>query len=301
MKRKTWIILGIALAALVAAGIYACTLFALPAGCSSVSVQTYCAKVSDTGEILSLGGKADVFSRFTEDAPWQCRYVAFLLRTMRCEETAELPADAQIVEISFSDYAPQSGVETLWKEYIAFDFYTEKLYVFRDGRWYSMKERRSFDKFVETNMNASLGYGAAWRGQSTYAPEEYVETDFENAVFRYHLRWKQSEDVLRERYHLQTDGFAALPQTDIRTGQDAVDRAAQVLHYGDPKGVAMYDETCGFWMVELYENSAQYEDLPLTEFTEALHGNIKTVILDGSGTVLEVYDSVTRYAAFQEN
>lgn len=283
----------------IAASIYCVWLFSIPADCNVLHIETYCAKISDTGEIQPHEGEVTVYLADLDQHEYLkpvFRHTASILRQLQCTKTQTIPSDAQILQFRFVDDSPENH-NKLWEEYIAFDFYTKKLFVFREGKWYSTKENKRLNAFIEENLNISLQY-TVWRGQSTYAPEEFVDSDFENASFRYNLYWKQSEYHDEESYNWRRNGFTNTAAANVLTKEDALSCAAEELGYANPAGTVLYDETCGFWMVELYEDDPAYREMSLDDFCASIHDIAKTVIIDNQGKTVEIYDCLTRYRAF---
>ena len=126
--------------------------------------------------------------------------------------------------------------------------------------------------------------------------EELAKTDFENATFRYNLYWtlfpKRGENP-----NIQWDGFKNTEVNPPSSREDAVALAAKELGYDNPVAVAMYDETCGYYMVEIGNDNGngiiQCIDNTLTQVEP-----IYTVVIDNMGRTVEIYLGATRSIPF---
>ena len=143
-----------------------------------------------------------------------------------------------------------------------------------------------------------MDLGVLQESPQGYAPEEFVDSNFEDPSFRYNLYWKQSGQWKLDGYNWKMTGFKNTSDRAISSKEEAISRAAEELGYESPVGVTFYDETCGYWMVELYENDASYTGLTGNELYSRLRRTVQTVILDDKGRTVEIYDSLTRYVAF---
>ena len=118
-------------------------------------------------------------------------------------------------------------------------------------------------------------------------------------VFRYYTRWGCPYKPSTEHDYIDS-GFKNINPTVIETKDQAVSRAAEELGYKNPVGVVFYDETCGYWMVELYENPTTNTWADLNEYTDFLYSNVYTVIINDQGITLETYQNITHYKPFLE-
>ena len=291
---------GILLTMLIVLAIYVAYLFSIPRGTNYVSADIYCAKVNSSGEIERTEGGRSLCSGMLEDSAgvfkWNFRYLAYMLRTIDSKAVDKLPTDVQIVEFSFMNHYDFSFQE-IWVKSIAYDFYTKQLYVLEDGDWYHMKENRALNKAIISNLEYTSRYSSImWRGQSTYSREEYIESDFENATFRYNLYWtifpKHGENP-----NIQWDGFKNTEVNPPNSREDAIALAAKELGYDNPVAVTMYDETCGYYMVEIGNDNGNGVMQVIDSSFEQME-SIYTVVIDNMGRTVEIYEGFTRARPF---
>lgn len=95
----------------------------------------------------------------------------------------------------------------------------------------------------------------------------------------------------------QATGFRNTSEVTISNSEEAVQRAAEELGFSNPHGYAYNDETCGYWMVEIYDNVG-YEDLTYYEYRDKLIRNTQTVIIDDRGITKEIYNHITISSVF---
>ena len=208
------------------------------------------------------------------------------------------PTDAQFVRFSFvdsEDYAMESFT-------LAYDFYLEKVLIFNEGKWYSVKDDSRISSYIPKLLDKALNASDFdWRGQSTFAFEEWVEADFENATFRYNLYWVPEERPWSFEFtEWRGERFVNTEPAEVKTKDQALALAAKELGFTEPVGVTFYDETCGYWMVEMYDAVGGYK--PVLENNECLKlpELCRTVIISDKGITLEVYKAVTRFRPFME-
>ena len=132
-----------------------------------------------------------------------------------------------------------------------------------------------------------------WLGQSTYSAEEFTENDFFAPTFRYNLHWKSQSEPSEYR----NTNFKNISPIEAMSESMAVELAAHELGFESPRAIAFYDETCGWWMVELYDDLGQTWD-DLQDCYDFMCENVYTVVIDDLGRTVEVYQSVTRGRAF---
>jgi len=221
-----------------------------------------------------------------------------ILRSQLKQKTDKIPHDVQLAEFSFGNQQEEKEVYR-----IAYDFSEDVLYFYENNTWYQTKERNALNKLIVEQIDACAIYplDLRWRGQSTYANEEFVETDWENASFRYELYWKPSiNEEKRKDASYQDSNFRNTAPTDIQNANDAVALAANELQFQTPVGFVFHDEISGYWMVELYDEQGILMS-PSNESGDFLREHVYTVIMDGNGITKEVYRGVTRYTAFWDN
>jgi len=209
-----------------------------------------------------------------------------------------VPTDAQFVRFYFvdsEDYAMESFT-------LAYDFHLEKVLILNEGKWYSVKDDSRISSYIPKLLGKALSASDfVWRGQSTFALEEWVEADFENATFRYNLYWVPDVRPWNcEFAEWRGERFVNTEPAEVKTKDQALALAAKELGFTEPVGVTFYDETCGYWMVEMYDAVGGYK--PVHENNEYLKlpELCRTVIISDKGITLEVYKSVTRFRPFME-
>ncbi len=302
-KNKTvvLIIVALLLIALIICAIYMAHLFSIPKGTNYFSMDTYCATVNSNGEIQRTDGWLSLSGGSFEDAgngfEWWIRLWCFRLRTINTKPADKLPTDVQIFELSLKNHDGSSFEET-WRKCVAYDFYTNQLYVWEDGNWYYAKENKALNKSIINLFESRIKFGGArmWRGQSIFAFEEFPEADFENATFRYNLYWtlfpKRGENP-----NIQWDGFKNTEINPPNSREDAVALAAKELGYDNPVAVTMYDETCGYYMVEIGNDNGNGAMQIIDNFYKPIEP-IYTVVIDNMGRTVEVYENFTRGRPF---
>lgn len=294
VRKKTVLIYAIIfmIIILVSGAIYLFQLYSIPYGCNDIKIYNGCAKIDADGTINWTDGIQHA-PIYYEDTKFTMGQVAATLRTLKLVQTDKLPTDVQLIEISFSR-TTHSTIEKLWTTYIAYDFYTEKLYTQKSGVWYEMQENEQLNDYIMKRIE-----GSYWRGQSTYTGgEEFPEADFENATFRYNLYWTTiPKHEHGTNSNVQVDGFKNTEESPINSREDAVALAAKELGYDNPVAVTFYDETCGYYMVEIANdngNGIMKKNGSSIEFVEPIF----TVVMDDKGRTLEVYEGCTRTLPF---
>lgn len=266
--------------------------YSIPIGCNNVSMTVGCARVDELGKIEWTDGCADD-TLWDIDSRWQLNKFAKLLRSLKLSKINELPTDIQLVKFSYelADYNKHHELKYM---YVAYDFYTAKLYANKNDTWYLMEENPDLNRVIVSRMD-SFWFGE-WRGQSTYCWEEYPEDDFENATFRYNLYWKKSDFPNIEEHGLRLSGFKNTDEKAITSRDEAIARAAKELGYDNPVAVTFYDETCRYYMVELANDAGDgLHRVPgIADIAEPIY----TVIMNSDGQTLEIYEDATRTHPF---
>jgi hypothetical protein len=209
-----------------------------------------------------------------------------------------VPTDAQFVRFYFvdsEDYAMESFT-------LAYDFHLEKVLILNEGKWYSVKDDSRISSYIPKLLDKALSASDfIWRGQSTFALEEWVEADFENATFRYNLYWVPDVRPWNcEFAEWRGERFVNTEPAEVKTKDQALALAAKELGFTEPVGVTFYDETCGYWMVEMYDAVGGYKSVHENNEYLKLPELCRTVIISDKGITLEVYKSVTRFRPFME-
>lgn len=294
MNKKVFIIL-VSIIILTVVAVTLCVLYPyrIPFGCNNIGISVGCAKVDDDGGIKWTEGELNDTVWMSDDT-WKLNKFAKLLRSLELYETSELPTDIQIVEIYFTHSTLQTR-EILEKMYVAYDFYTGLLYANKDGKWYLMKENQELNRIIVERMDDRLW--KRWRGQSIYSEEEFPESDFENATFRYNLYWEMTDYPSVEEDGLMLSGFNNTDEVEINSREDAIKRAAEELGYDNPVAVTLYDETCGYYMAEIANDNGKGV-VDINNGHPELIEPIFTVVMDDKGRTLEVYEGCTRTRPF---
>ena len=237
-------------------------------------------------------------------------YVALQFKLISYEKTDDVPTDAEIFQFSFNDYTMSEyslyepvtiSSKEIQTHTFAYDFYSKKVYALRDGDWYLVKENRVFNSIIQhcLDWNDPWGFPERWRGQSLYGQEEMRfegnKFDLKNPTFRYDLHWSwryRIDEEKRELYEYRDSGFNNTDAVSITNNEEAIARAAKELGFENPIGYVFYDKTCGYWMVELYEDKG-ITPAWNNEYTHMLAEEVMTVIMDNNGVTLEIFNSVT--------
>ena len=214
----------------------------------------------------------------------------FTARTDWAESTL---GDVELAEFCFCG----KDFEPIYTFYVAYDYALKNIYIKKHDKWFRLKDTDTIDKIITNSMEESLTDYEMWHAQSLYGLENWAKVDIDDLVFRYYTRWgclyKPSvEDNYRD------SGFKNIHPTVIETKEQAIARAAQELGYEKPIGVVFYDKTCGYWMVELYEEPTANTWTDMDEYGDFLHTNVYTVIMDAQGITLETYQNITHYKPF---
>jgi len=305
------------LAAVIGYGGYVLYLYSYPDGCKEVLMRDGCAKVNADGTIVWTGTWQYLFIHrdFPDETMMEVRQLAATLRTLPLKKTDELPTDVQIIEISFTPEEHDFQNKYLCT-CIAYDFYTKKVYVNKGGtKWYLLKDEDILDSYIYKAFFRS--HGEIWYGQSTKNTVGVETYDHDNATFRYNMHWKLTPETLYEAMpeqmaeqakeailslrfdgSVQTEGFRNTDEKRISTREEALSRAAEELGYDDPIGTTFFDETCGYWMVELYDDSTFQELQKEFNVPQALYESVHRVIMDDRGRTIAISNTYTDIDAF---
>lgn len=306
-KKRTLVILAVSLWAVICMFNF---LFAYPVNTDTLSVTYECVKLDENGAPIHTESESGYLNESTQGLLGN--YISFLLKTTFEKKIDTVPTDVQLVTLNY--FKHKNGVTVEQKTaHLAYDFYTQQVYLNRaeDGfEWYLVRNPKRYDKplvallndaFPNSHIIEDSGYG--YRGQSAWCYEEFQTYDRDNLTFRYALRWVPDNRPTVTQHDFKNSGFNNLSPVPVNSKDDAVKRAAEELGYTDPVGVAFYDETCGYWLVELYDD----KDYGFTKFDNdyggflfesVKNGSLKTVIMNGDGVTLETYNAITRYSTF---
>ena len=182
----------------------------LPYGCNRLYFGTACVEFYNENDTNIDMPKSGLLSgTFCTEDDYSCgirisktylRKVMFSIKTLKCVETNDRLSDAQVLKFSFL-----KDNEILEEYFVAYDFYLKKTYILKDEVWYKIETSTKFDDMITTLIDATsyCSLDLVWRGQSTYAKEEFVKTDWSNASFRYNIKWRPTENstVRREKQY----------------------------------------------------------------------------------------------------
>ena len=294
------IIVGLAVAATLCMFLFA--VLAMPKGATSIDLRFSCVEIDEDGapvrqpdrcgEIRSdLNGIGTIWLNAS-------------LKFVRGAKIDEQPTDVQLAEIRFVKENRQVGDRIL----IARDFYSGKTFVSRkEGEWRLVKFPKRLDGAMTVAMESAIyiidDIPRNWRGKAIYCYEEFQDFNKDAMTFRYNLSWLP--EAVHENFDgFKNSGFKNTEPTEINSTSDAIARAAEELSIEAPVAVTFYDETCGYWLVEIYENTT-YTPVDKSDYADYLfdlsvRGLIWTVIMDGNGITLETYNDFTRFAPFWE-
>ncbi len=213
--------------------------------------------------------------------------------TARGKKAEDTLTDVELAEFRFVD----KDFRSIYTFYVAYDYALENVYIKRQDGWFRLKNSNYLDKIIISSLEHAFGVPETWRVQSLYGLENWAEADLNDLVFRYNAHWGSPNKPSAEHEYRDSD-FKNTQPTSIETKDQAIARAAEELGYKEPVGVVFYDETCGYWMVELYDAFCVNEWTDVSEYTDFLHHNVYTVIMDDEGVTLETYQSVSHYKPF---
>ncbi len=113
----------------------------------------------------------------------------------------------------------------------------------------------------------------------------YRFMDPDRHVFRYECHWRSSYYKEAESY-FKNYKFNNVTPVEIKNIDDAIAQAAKELGFKNPVSLYYYDETCGYWMVEMFDDIGY--DISSPEFHYVLDSIAKTVVMDSQGITLEI-------------
>lgn len=273
----------------------------MPGDAVGISVAFSCVKIDADGKPITQPDRNGVISSNLNGIGEICLNAA--VKHIKGVKTDEKPSDVQLVELYYSD----ADAKSVKKILLARDFYTGKTFVSHDGgEWRAVLFPSRLDG-VLTNALEATGYSLYnWRGKaiySSYCWDEPRDFNDDDMTFRYNLFWMPN-GAYDELRGYKTSGFNNTEPVEIKTKEDAINRAAEEFGFEDPIAVTFYDETCGYWLVEIYENTT-YTPIDKSGYGDYLsdlsfRGLLQTVIMDDKGITLETYYGFTRYEPFFE-
>lgn len=273
--------------------------FSLPRGTDHLFVEIGCAKVKEEIKIeKSPGTVSFICSKYDSASNTNntgyIRHLASILRTLDYSITDDEIKDIEAVKFSFRD----GNQNELWTVLFAYDFYQEKTYALINNTWHTVEADERLNSAIEDILGLSFGHSSyRWRGQSTFSFEEFTNTNMDNPSFRYHLYWFPKDRPDKDLHDFKDSGFINNTPVTINSADEAIERAAQELGYSNAIGFAFYDETCGYWMVELYDDEG-YDRSNTSDFTNILADKVVTLIMDKNGITKETYTAITRLYPF---
>ena len=279
----------------------------VPWDCDTMTFWLKCINFSDEGNPMdNIFGRLNGVYTLEDNYRFQkisgmafLWYVAAWLKTIKYKPTNDIVTDAEVFRIDFqNDYIKIKSYT------FAYDFYQKKVYAFNNGTWHEVKNAEKLDKLISYIFSICINTSIddTWRGQSTYISEEFFyeieEFNFEKPTFRYNLRWSLSERIRDSHmYQFRDTDFKNTESRLIANADEAIKRASEEFGYDKYCGFAYYDETCGYWLVEIYEDKGLKKELT-NEYLDIVHDSCKTVIMNEEGVTVEIYKSLTTYYQF---
>ena len=238
---------------------------------------------------------------FSPDSPG---YVSFLIGNDNKEYVRKLyniiikskraeKININISEIEVLDFRFFSQTNEIKHFTLMFDFFTKETYILENNNIYSISCSKKLNEAMSQLLETATGnYSDIWRGQSTFAFEEYKNSDFENATFRYNLLWKPFS-VANNSFTI----FTRPEDIEIVNDKKAIAVSAKIMGYTNFVGTTFFDYTSETWMVEIL-NVDFLHKYEKNELVSCLSENAVTLILDKNGAVLEAYYGYTRAIPF---
>jgi len=247
-----------------------------------------CAEIDETGKAEWVNENIVLFIDEKENQSYRW-YLASVFTDLDLRKTDDVLRDVELVTFTIKT---KNGEEKTLQ--FSYDFYLKKVYFREQNNWYELTNTKEIDEIIGDLLEYALPFsGYSWRGQSTFLidmPQEFV--DYENPTFRYDLYWSLSNKLSSETPDFKSSDFVNTEPTVVQTKEEAIQRAAKELEYKNPIGVAFYDKTCGFWMVEICDYTD--EDFASSQAVDSyLFQHTYTVIMNKEGVTLEIYQSVT--------
>ena len=251
-------------------------LYSLPKGCVCLNVKIGTAKV---GEEINWQNGALEFTTVKEKGTLQyMKNISMLLKTVRYGDMDDSLLDVQCVEFDFAN----ENVSV--KKYIfAYDFYTKKIYGLKNGKWFLIEENEKLNNVIVDMLDS--GYHFDWLGQSTYIQgDHFGELELpKQMTFRYDMYWRSDE----EKRGKTGRGFYDDEAWSIVDAEDAFNCAAKKLGVKAPMGFVFYDETCGYWLVEVMEDVGY--DVSSEEFKTIAFEDVYSIVIDENGSIVEAH------------
>lgn len=225
---------------------------------------------------------------------WNCYPYSFaFLFTARTDRIEATLGDVELAEFCFRD----KDFEPIYTFYVAYDYALKNVYIKKQDKWFRLKNTDIIDKIITASMEESITDYEMWKAQSLHGLENWAKADLDDLIFRYNTRWGCSYKPSTE-YDYRDSGFKNVHPTVIESKNQAIARAAEEFGYENPVGVVFYDDTCGYWMVELYEDPPANTWIDLDEYSHFLYDNVYTIIMDDQGITLETYQNVSHFKPF---
>lgn len=279
-------------AVIVCVGTYLFKSDPIPEHCNYIDLRNGCARINSDGAIVWSDGSQH--TPISCDDYSQMYELSDVLENLKLTKADILPTDVQLLEIRFEHRTwvePQIMLDNI---YLAFDFYTKKLYALKNDVWYYMENSPKLDELISESLDGQ--FAVSLRGESTFSSEEFVDSDFDNATFRYNVYWTafSYKDAIGS---IQLSGFKNTDEVIISTRAEAIVRAAEELGYDNPVAVTFFDETCNYYKVEIANDNGSgimKDDDGVMTFIEPIY----TVIIDDMGRTVELYPGYTRSRPF---
>jgi len=255
-----------------------------------------CAEIQEDGSVL-WAANYDHINAYMDPTESYNKYLPYLLQAAECYPTDDVLTDVELIEFYYQCSLPGQTYEREWTVYLAYDYHLKNVYINKDGTWYRTVISSELNDIILYGLDVALGFqDSCWKIQSQFR-NDWIDYDLDNLIFRYHVYWRPTETLSAEENSYKSIGFRNTTPCIIENQEQAIARAAQEMGYENPIGVAFYDKTCGYWMVELYDDKG-YEWKDTNEYAGFLFENTWTVIMDDKGITLETYQYGTSFLLF---
>lgn len=304
LKYKKYII-GISLAVLVVILIVPLIRFLhIPENWNGVWVDTGCGQFTEEKQIVFNSGNDSIGWNYSvsdggtkKDFVNNVRYIVYAMRSARYKKTELAPTECQAVVITI-----KQDKSSLVSVTYAYDFEQKKVFVIYNDVCYEVNESKQLKGMLCDLVSWSLFPldNGAWRAQSTFCREEFAVDTESTLTFRYNLHWCPQNGFSGDHFvewDYKNDGFKVSEIKPISDACEALRIASNELDYISPVGLVYFDETCGYWMVEIIDGSV-YNSLNGIEDYSDLDEKAKTVIISNQGEIIETYTHCTSVMAF---
>ena len=170
------------------------------------------------------------------------------------------PTNDNLTDVELIEISQCNKTEFENDIYIAYDYDLKNEYLYKDGIWYEVNITNKLNKLLIQTLNDATKYNycpdITWKVQTRYFAEIFDDTDLDKLIFRYNVHWRPSEKFEERDINFRSTGFKNTYPMVIDNSEQAIHLAAKEMGYENPIGVVFYDKTCGYWMVELYDQKS---------------------------------------------